>query len=211
MRFTNATTGTVTTDGATIGLEGPNLLFRSYELGNIMQFSVRGTSGSANVIEISGTAFSASFDNISNLGRSDARWRAVFATNGVIQTSDARLKTKIQPIGYGLSAVMKMRPVAYHWKDTLSAHGRNLGFVAQEMLELVPEVVNQEGPHLGMKYAELIPVLTKAIQEQQAEIETLKQQNQHLSLQQQQVLNRLEAFERQLAKLEAALTSPKGN
>jgi len=55
-----------------------------------------------------------------------------------------------------------------------------LGLIAQEFQELIPEIVStgdDAEKTLGMRYAELVPVLIKAIQEQQAIIETLKSQN----------------------------------
>ena len=55
-----------------------------------------------------------------------------------------------------------------------------IGFIAQEMESIVPEAVDvpkTAADHYGMKYNELIPVLTKAIQEQQAQIEQLTAAN----------------------------------
>ncbi len=125
------------------------------------------------------------------LGSAAYRFLEVHAQNGTIQTSDARLKKNINSIDYGLNTLMKMRPVSYDWKD-----GRNnapqIGFLAQEMEKLVPEVVvhkkidieaerarGKDVSHLqediyGMNYANLIPVLVKSIQEQQTIIEKLQ-------------------------------------
>jgi Chaperone of endosialidase len=124
------------------------------------------------------------------LGSSSFKWKEVWATNGTIQTSDERLKKDIRPIQYGLSTLMKLKPVAYHWKEERLNEGKlNLGFLAQEIEKVVPEAVvyvpkgteirngkKSETDTYGMKYTELIPVLTKAIQEQQAMIEELKKQ-----------------------------------
>jgi hypothetical protein len=124
------------------------------------------------------------------LGSSSYKWKEVWATNGTIQTSDERLKKDIYPIQYGLSTLMKLKPVAYNWKDERLNEGKlNLGFLAQEIEKVVPEAVvhiasgtptrngeKTETDTYGMKYTELIPVLTKAIQEQQAMIEELKKQ-----------------------------------
>lgn len=114
-------------------------------------------------------------DNAFLLGESGKRWSAVWAANGTIQTSDARLKTQIRQSAYGLKELMQLRPVQYHWKANPEA-GSEIGFLAQEVQTIIPEAVVDpgNGDPMGMKYAELIPVLTKAIQEQQAEIEALK-------------------------------------
>jgi hypothetical protein len=69
---------------------------------------------------------------------------------------------------------MQMRPVSYLWKD--GTGGNQIGFIAQEIMQIIPEAVvkTSDAEPLGMKYAELIPVLTKAIQEQQSLIEKLQ-------------------------------------
>ncbi|MBU0765522.1 MAG: tail fiber domain-containing protein [Bacteroidetes bacterium] len=115
-------------------------------------------------------------DNIFDLGSSSLRWDDIFATNGTIQTSDRRLKQDINEIEYGLSTVMNLKPVTFRWKSK-PQDGRKLGLIAQEVIEVIPEVVDigdDERQTLGLNYAELTPVLIKAIQEQQSEIEELK-------------------------------------
>lgn len=109
-------------------------------------------------------------DNQNTLGSTTKRWVTVHAVNGTIQTSDARLKTNIRNLKYGLSEVLQFRPVSYSWKD--NADSKKIGLIAQEVQALVPEVVNV-GEYLGMNYAELVPVLIKAIQEQQKLIDEL--------------------------------------
>jgi len=115
-----------------------------------------------------------STDNTYNLGSGAKRWGAVYAANGTIQTSDMRLKTNIHTLNYGLREVMNMRPVSYNWKDKPNSNHK-IGLIAQEVRSLVPEVVigDETIENLGMNYAELVPVLVKAIQEQQKQIETL--------------------------------------
>lgn len=108
-----------------------------------------------------------------DLGTLANRWKRVFAVNGTIQTSDARLKKNIQEVPYGLSTVMEMKPVVYNWKEEANQDQKHIGFLAQDLLNQTPEVVFQDESidQYGVKYAELIPVLVKAIQEQQAQIE----------------------------------------
>lgn len=114
-------------------------------------------------------------DNGYSLGQSGLRWSAVWAANGVIQTSDARLKTNISSLNYGLKELMQMHPVQYNWK-TNPDDEKEIGFLAQDIQKLIPEAVvtPANGDAMGVKYAELIPVLVNAIQEQQKEIEALK-------------------------------------
>jgi hypothetical protein len=91
--------------------------------------------------------------------------------------SDSRIKKNIINSNYGLSTVLKLRPVEY---NLISNDLRQVGFIAQEVQKLVPEVVTgkegdlSKGEILGITYSNLVPVLTKAIQEQQKQIEELK-------------------------------------
>ena len=128
-----------------------------------------------------------------NLGSASLRWAAVFAANGTIQTSDARLKTAVAGIGYGLREVLQLRPVRFQWKD--AQPGRfHLGLIAQEAEQVIPELVERSddpAAPLGMSYTSLTPVLIKAIQEQQALLD--------------QVLPDLAALKQQVADLQAAL------
>ncbi|MEL6823912.1 MAG: hypothetical protein AAFP70_19325, partial [Calditrichota bacterium] len=48
-------------------------------------------------------------DNLYDIGTSTFRWDDVYATNGIIQTSDARLKTDIQNATFGLNDVLRLR------------------------------------------------------------------------------------------------------
>ena len=140
-----------------------------------------------------------------DLGTSTHRWQDIWASNGTIQTSDARDKKSIQNLEYGLSTVMQLRAVSYEWKDR-PEEGTKLGLVAQEVLELIPEVVKThdyqrtqdggleliEADRLGMYYSDLIPVLIKSIQDQNQLIEDLEAENQELKETQMQIIAALE-------------------
>jgi hypothetical protein len=104
--------------------------------------------------------------------------------NGWNTTSDKRLKNNIQPVQNGLSTVLKMNPVSYDKKATLSSTDytiEEIGFIAQELQPLFSKgVVNEANDKeklLSVNYTALIPVLTKAIQEQQKIIEEEKAKN----------------------------------
>jgi hypothetical protein len=145
--------------------------------------------GGANLMLLTGT-LAPSSNSAYSLGNATYRWNTVYATNGTINTSDARDKSNIRPINYGLSAVMKMTPVSYSWKEH-PENGTKLGFIAQDLQQIIPEVVadsqmviTAEGEpghmvpaeRLGVYYSDIIPVLVKAIQEQQQQIDSLKQE-----------------------------------
>lgn len=86
--------------------------------------------------------------------------------------SDARLKKNISTIDNGLEKVNAMRGVSY---ELLRDSTRNVGVIAQEMEEVVPEVVTERSD--GMKtvnYGALVGVLIEAVKELTQEVETLK-------------------------------------
>ncbi len=121
-------------------------------------------------------------DNEVQLGTSNHRWSEVYAANGTIQTSDRRLKTDIESLGYGLQEVLQLTPVSYRWKKEVDAGNKNtdthLGLIAQQVEPVLSEVVDQpdkEEGYLGMNYSELVPVLIKAVQQQQKQIQALQQ------------------------------------
>jgi hypothetical protein len=110
------------------------------------------------------------------LGKSTHRWLNVYAQNGTINTSDARQKENINALGYGLDEVMKLKPVTFNWINGTDKN-KKIGFLAQEVRTIIPEVVKEgedANKTLGIFYSDLIPVLTKAIQEQQQVINDQK-------------------------------------
>ena len=78
-----------------------------------------------------------------------------------------------------LEKVLRLRPVAYDWRraehpDKNFNAGRQLGFIAQEVNAVLPEVVSQDrAGFYSIAYSQIIPVLVEAIKEQQRSIDTL--------------------------------------
>ena len=85
--------------------------------------------------------------------------------------SDITYKKDIEDIDYGIETVKKLKPRKYKMKSDDQAQ---IGFVAQELVEQVPEIVSEKDGILGVAYGQLTAVLTKAIQEQQELIKTLE-------------------------------------
>jgi len=104
-----------------------------------------------------------------------------YATGAAGALSDIRRKQCIQPLSKGLAEVMRLNPVEFAWKEEYindcGMLGTQLGFVAQEVQEILPTNILTDRLNnntLALKYNEYIPLLTKAIQEQQYTINTLK-------------------------------------
>ena len=88
-------------------------------------------------------------------------------------TSDEKFKYNIKPLNYGLATLLQLKPVNFKW---IEGEEEDLGFIAQDVAEIIPEAVNTNwNSDLLFRYESLIPILTKAIQEQQAQIKALEQ------------------------------------
>lgn len=101
---------------------------------------------------------------------------SVDANGFIIRTpSDARLKNNVATIESPLEKIKKMRGVTYTWIDTVRfGTQKEMGFLAQELEKVVPEVVNGGGEYKSVNYQVLNALLTEAVKEQQKEIEGLK-------------------------------------
>ncbi len=90
-------------------------------------------------------------------------------------TSDRRLKTNISEINGALNKVLQLKGVSFTWKDT-KVHGtkKNIGFIAQDIQKILPEVVNKSGKYYTVQYAPVTAVLVEAVKEQQKIIEKLE-------------------------------------
>jgi hypothetical protein len=93
--------------------------------------------------------------------------------------SDFNLKNSIEPINYGLKCINQLKPVSYLWNDVnrkLDSTIPDIGFIAQDVMDVIPEAVRSNGDgDLQLNYKAITATLVKAIQEQQAQIEALKQ------------------------------------
>jgi hypothetical protein len=103
-------------------------------------------------------------------------------SNGSQLTSDARLKTNIEPLPNSIDLIMKLNPVHYTKKNSIEstdyAKTEN-GFIAQELQKVLPYLViegTDKDKILSVDYNSIIPVLTKGIQEQQLLIKAQQKQ-----------------------------------
>jgi hypothetical protein len=113
----------------------------------------------------------------------------IFATNATIATSDIRFKENIKPLDKGLEIINKLKPVKFNFITTTEnnfSEFDEIGFIAQDVegalsTELFAKAVvkkldeDKEDSALGLMTEKFIPILVKAIQEQQALIKALEQ------------------------------------
>ncbi len=148
------------------------------------------------------TGFYPNADNSIPLGKSGARWSAVWSANGTIQTSDEREKTEITDSALGIDFIKTLHPVSYKWieggkiqvegeRDTYQSvpgDRTHWGFIAQEVKQAVDAagvdfggwiLTDKDDPdsQQALRYDQFIAPLTKALQEAIAKIETLEAQN----------------------------------
>ncbi len=152
--------GEINTTGNENTAIGVTATFAANNLSNATAIGFGATAAASNSVRLGNTA-------VTVIGGQVA-WTAA---------SDIRIKKNIVNSKYGLSTVLQLRPVEY---NLISNDLRQVGFIAQEVQKLVPEVVTgkegdlAKGEILGITYSNLVPVLTKAIQDQQKQIETLQ-------------------------------------
>ena len=133
--------------------------------------------------------------------------------NGVLLTynnnvwgaySDARLKENVAPIT-GLDKILQLKPVSYNMITT--PNRINFGFLAQDVLPIIPEIVEEvyykdDEKRYMMTPSEILPFAVKAIQEQQTQIDDMKKELDELKQQTQ-----IDELKQQLVELKLLLNS----
>jgi len=92
-------------------------------------------------------------------------------------SSDRNLKDNIQPIENPLEKMDKIGGYTFVWNNKQSTYqGKDVGVVAQEIQEVLPEIVSgRANGYLGVKYEKIVPLLIESIKELKKEVEDIKQ------------------------------------
>jgi len=103
----------------------------------------------------------------------------ITAGTGLCSCSDRRLKKNIEPISGALNKVTQLRGVDFRWRadefpEMKFGEEAQIGLIAQEVGEVLPEVVvtNGLGDFQAIDYGKIVPVLVEAVKEQQSIIDT---------------------------------------
>jgi len=124
-------------------------------------------------------------------------------TSAWSSSSDERLKKNISTITNALEKVKKLRGVNFEWKQPeIHRQGLQMGFIAQESVDLIPEVVDSESEFMAMEYAPITALLVEAVKEQQKIIENLKKEKAEIK-------NKNSDLEERLSKIESLLNDKK--
>jgi hypothetical protein len=131
-------------------------------------------------------------------------------TGEYFSVSDRSLKQNIKPMEGVLDKVMKLETSRYEYKDNNPIKKQSIGFIAQDVKKLFPELVSvsedkrSEGTH-AVNYAGFGTVAIKAIQEQQTQIDSLSAENENLKAEMAEQKKKAEELEARLARLEKLL------
>jgi hypothetical protein len=143
------------------------------------------------------------------------------------ETSDRRLKCNIAPLGDALAKALRLRGVRFDWNHPADpqrkfSKARQVGFVAQEVAAVLPEVVSQgENGIYAVNYGRVVPVLVEAVkelhgvvQEKDAQIaeqcERIEDQQERIDAQQAQIADLTARLERIETSLGAPANDAKG-
>jgi hypothetical protein len=115
---------------------------------------------------------------------------SVRATGDVTAYSDRRVKENIITIDNALEKTLQLRGVFYNRTDK-DDKSQKVGVIAQEIQEILPQVVNEDyNGLLSVSYGNITGVLIEAIKEQQTQIESQKSEIDELKDLVQQLINR---------------------
>ena len=138
-------------------------LFGDFQLMMLMNLLHINTTNTNNVYigqEVSGSTVEIGYDLTVN--------------HDITTTSDKRLKENISNINNPVEKVKKLRGVNFSWKAD-AEHKNNIGFIAQEVQEVVPELVkSKDDGFLTVNYQQMVALLAESMKEQQQVIETLQ-------------------------------------
>ena len=117
-------------------------------------------------------------DNTYSLGTSGLKYANIYAgvltATSIVETSAKRFKENIKSLESQTDKLQKLKPVSFDWKENSKA---DVGFIAEEVKEIYPELVSEEnGETQGIQYSKLTAILVKAVQDQQKQIDELKEE-----------------------------------
>ena len=94
-------------------------------------------------------------------------------------TSDARLKKNIEPLEDSTDKIDKLNPCTFQWKTQEDDDKRHLGFIAQEVEEVLPELVDENtlldgSSYKGVKMDDMIPYLLQYVKKLRQKVNSMK-------------------------------------
>ena len=130
-------------------------------------------SGNDGGTELNGGLF---YDPNSNIFGIPQSSNTVIFQGITVQSSDKKLKKHITFTKKSIDDIMSIKVKDFRWKEQLKDTPKNTGFIAQDLLETHPEIIRNIDGTLNVEYDKIIPLLVKAVQDQQHQIDDLKEQ-----------------------------------
>jgi hypothetical protein len=175
--------GGASIDNIQIGITGDNEIDTS--TGNLTIDSAGGTTTLDDNVSVTGTlsvSSTLSVNGNSTLGNDSSDITTVNGELRVTQditafyTSDQRLKDNVIAIEDPLAKVLSISGNTYTWNEKSGKEGNDVGVIAQEILEVLPEAVTtRDNGYLAVDYHKIVPLLVEAIKELSAKVENLEQ------------------------------------
>ena len=175
--------GGASIDNIQIGVTGDNEIDTS--TGNLTIDSAGGTTTLDDNVSVTGTlsvSSTLSVNGNSTLGNDSSDITTVNGELRVTQditafyTSDQRLKDNVIAIEDSLAKVLSISGNTYTWNEKSGKEGNDVGVIAQEILEVLPEAVTtRDNGYLAVDYHKIVPLLVEAIKELSAKVENLEQ------------------------------------
>jgi len=204
---TIADLGTVTTADinggtvdATIGATTPAAgTFTTLGVNNVATFTQRDVhSAGITLGEATEIGVAANLD-LMTLTSAGVAFTGTLTLNASDVTSDARYKKNITPVSDAQDKLSELNPVNYDMRgDAFPSKGFNdkkqWGFIAQEVEKIMPELIHADKDgYRSMNYTGIIPLLTKAVQEQQTEMDKQQKEIDQLKAQLEMIMKMMQS------------------
>lgn len=122
--------------------------------------------------------------------------------------SDAHFKQNIQTLDNALDTILRLRGVSYEWKDPKKGKGSQVGFIAQEVEEILPQIVGtRPDGYKGVSYQSVVPVLVEAVKTLKAQSDAKQRQLDDKQKQIDALSAKLEALQRVVEQIQAQQTN----
>lgn len=190
VRITDTTESTSTTTGSLIISGGVGIGKRLNVGGNV---NINGTL-SCSTVTFGNINIAVTDDNTINTSSGDLKLSSVVGSKVAINTttqinsdlnvtgditafytSDQRLKNNITQIDNPLAKVLSISGNTYTWNEKSGKKGNDVGVIAQEIIEVLPEAVTtRDTGYLAVDYHKIVPLLVEAIKELSQKVENLE-------------------------------------
>ncbi len=163
--------GGATIDNVRIGVAGDNEIDTS--TGNLTIDSAGGTTTIDDDLTVTGNTTLG--DTTADITTINGNLRVTQDIIAFYTPSDKNWKDNINTIPNAVDKVLLISGNTFDWNEKSSQQGHDVGVIAQEIQEVLPEAVaHREDGHLSVSYHKIIPLLIEAIKELKAEINELK-------------------------------------